>query len=98
MVLKPALEPGPVLMAIRWSLQRGKRHLRSAVVDAPRDAHLSQARAQRLNQRPLRIGEIGRITFAISHAATLTSPITSVTQARRVTFPTRSKTLGVAAS
>ena len=48
-------------------------------------------RHQRFDQRPLRVGEIGWITLTLGHTPTLTTSVTLVTQARRVTFPTRSQ-------
>ncbi len=49
-------------------------------------------------ERPLRIGEIGWILFAFRHATMLATPVTSVTPARRATFPTRSHGSGCATS
>jgi hypothetical protein len=46
---------------------------------------------QRLDQLPLRVGQVGRIALVLGHKLSLATSATSVTQARRVTFPTRSK-------
>ena len=101
-VLAPALVV-PEHRRPRWKVVRQLTPRAPGAVDvedgvhdaAPRMHRWTATRArrghQRLDQLPLRVGQVGRIALVLGHKPTLATSATSVTQARRVTFPTRSK-------
>ena len=73
----------------------GAVHIEDRVHDAaPRVHRRTTTRPrrghQRLDQLPLGVGQVGRVTLVLRHKPTLATPVTLVTQARRITFPTRS--------
>ena len=102
-VLAPALVV-PKHRRPRWKVVRQLTPRAPGAVDvedgvhdaAPRMHRWTATRARRghhrLDQLPLRVGQIGRIALVLGHKSTLATSATSVTQTRRVTFPTRSKT------